>query len=108
MKTRKVFIVKLPTGKINIIPIEEITDCQIIIPDEKLGIWIHEKTIHGGASDGIGDDHKVRNLNEEDIETIIKNDGICHVEVDCYNKLSMPSNILGYKKVVIHLTSLEN
>jgi len=100
---KKVFLVKLPNGTINLIPLEEIQGCEIISPNPKLGFWIHEKTTPGGASDGLGSEVKVRDIEEEDIEEILKNKGECFVEVDHEVKLAMPTNGYGYKKVVIHL-----
>lgn len=103
-KLKKVFLVKLPNGEVNLIPLEKIIDCEIIVPSEKLGLWVYEKTIPGGAIDGLGDEDKVRNLDFDDIETILEeNNGECYVEVDYKNKLSMPSNARGYKAVVLHL-----
>ena len=103
---KKVFFVQLPNGEINLIPLEKITDCQIIIPTEKIGLWIHVETMPGGASDGIGDHVVVRYLSEDDIKTICNNGKGCYVEVDHENKLSMPSDGMGHKKVVLHLSKM--
>jgi len=101
---KKVFLVKLPSGEVNLIPLEKINDCEIIVPNEKLGLWVHQETIPNGASDGLGDHHIIRDLDLEDIETILENGGECYVEVDYKNNLSMPSNARGYRKVVLHLS----
>lgn len=103
---RKVFLVKLPNGKITFIPLEEISNCFVIAPNKKLGLWVHEKTYPGGI-DGIDDDVRVKNLDDETIETILKNGGECFVEVDYKNELKMPSNGLGHKKVVLFLNNSE-
>jgi hypothetical protein len=103
MKCKKVLLVQLPSGEINFIPLEPITGVEIIKPNEKLAFWVYEKTNPGGASDFIGDEHVVRDLSPEDIKTINANNNECYVEVDYEDKLSMPSNMLGNKKVVLHL-----
>ncbi|SRR5258706_9700758 len=100
---KKVQLVQLLSGKVNLIPLEEISDCPIIIPNEKLGFWVYEKSIPGGAFDGIGPEIKVRDLGKKDIDAILAKGGECFVEVDYQNRLNMPSNGLGNKKVVIHL-----
>lgn len=103
---KEVKLVKLPTGEINLVPVEKITGTAIIKPDEKTGFWIHEKTIPGGSvfDPGLSDEVIIRDPTPEDIEAILKNDGKCYVDVDWEGKLSMPSNGLGFRKVVIHLT----
>ena len=95
-------------GDIKIVPVEEIVDCGLIIPNDKLGLWVHEETIPGGAFDGLGDNNIVRELTEEDIELILSGRVECFVEVDYQNKLSLPSNALGYQKVVLHLKFLSD
>lgn len=105
---RKVLLVQLPSGVINLIPLEEIIDCKIITPDEKTDFWVHEKTIPGGADFGLGENNKIRDLSKEDIKDILTKGGECFVEVDNFNKLAMPSNQIGYQKVVIHLICIED
>jgi len=100
---KKVLFIQLPNGDINLIPIEEIVDCKIIVPNEKLGIWVYKETIPGGASDGLGDNHVVRELTNEDIQMILCKRVECFVEVDFQNKLSLPSNMRGDQRVVLHL-----
>ena len=100
---KKVLIVKLPNGTVNLIPLEEISECKIIIPNDKLGIWVHEETTPGGSFDGLEDHNKVRDLSNEDIENILKDGGQCLIEVNYFNKLRMPTSYNGDKKVVLHL-----
>ena len=97
-------------GVISFVPIEEINDCDVIIIDNKTTIVVCEKEIPGGASDSMGDETIFRKITEEDIATIISNKGECFVEVDAYNKLSMPSNAFNDKLLVLHLvrTAIED
>ena len=68
-----------------------------------MGWWVYERTEVGGASDMIGDNTVVRDITKKDVEGILDNKGKCFVEVDCKNKLSVPKNGTGGRKIVIHL-----
>ncbi len=104
---KKVSLVLLPDGTVNIIPLEVISDCQIIIPNNDLGIWVHEETTPGLSFDGSGEHNKVRDITQEDIAAIIKNGGQSLIEVNYYNKLSTPTCFGGSKRVVLHLKSIQ-
>ncbi len=108
---REVCLVKLLNDKLCLIPVEEFFECEDyrsepsvckIITDKHFGWWIYENTYIGCASDGIGDEVKVRDITEDDINLILKNDGKCFVEVDYKNKLSVPKNYYGEGKIVIY------
>lgn len=107
---KEVMLIKLPTGKLCLIPVEDILEeynftspqpCKIIT-QEIHGWWIHEKTIKGGADFGLGDEVKVRDITEEDIKSILDNNGKCFVQVNYRGVLSTPRNIRN-SKIVIHL-----
>lgn len=97
---RKVLMVVLPSGIPNLIPLETIVDCPIIVPDDKTTFVVHKKTIPGG-SDGIDDQVISPKITEEDIQKIISKESICYIKVDYNNKLSTPTNGLGERLVVI-------
>jgi hypothetical protein len=102
-KLAKVFLVELPNKAVNLIPLEEIKDCPIIVSDKKTNFMVYAKTIKGGASDFIGDDVIVNKLTPKYITKILANKGVCYVEIDDENGLSAPSNGYGERMVVIHL-----
>jgi hypothetical protein len=104
---KKVRLNVLPDGGINLVPLDEIADVKIIIPDDKLGVWVFVQSIPGVPFNGPTSNQKVRDLNNEDIETITNNGGTCYVEVNYFQKLSMPSSGLDKKKVVLHLSNAE-
>lgn len=104
MEYRKAFLVRLPNGIVNLIPLEEIRDYKIITPDEKTDFRVYTRTIRGGASNGLGDYIMTRDLTDKDVDTILGNCGECFVEVDYRNELSVPTNAFGDKLVVLHLT----
>lgn len=106
---KKVILIQLPSGVIKFVPIEDIAKYDIIIPDEKTTIVVHEITIPGDSiyDPGLADSIKVRNITEADIATITANNRECFVEVDYKDELSMPSNGRGCKMLVIHLTREE-
>lgn len=104
---KKVRLVVLPDGGINLIPLDEIADTKIIIPNDKLGIWVYLQSIPGVPFNSQTSNEKVRDLNNEDIETIINNGGTCYVEVNYFQKLRVPSSGIDKKKVVLHLSNAE-
>lgn len=100
---KKVLMQKGEDGTISFTPVEEITDCKIITINDKTIIVIHEETIPGGASDFLGDHNVVRELSEDDTASILNGSIECYVEVEGNGSLSMPSNVLGHKMLVLHL-----
>jgi hypothetical protein len=107
---KEVCLVKLTNDKLCLIPIEKILEedakchpqpCKIIT-QEIYGWWVHEKTIEGGAYDGIGSEIIVRDIAEQDIKSILDNKGKCFVETNSSGVLSTPRNIRN-SKIVIHL-----
>ena len=91
---REVQLILKSNGGMVLIPIDE------IITQEKYGWWVHEKTMPGGAHDGVGDFVKVRDITAIDTGKILDNKGKCFVEVNYEGILSTPSNIKN-KKIVI-------
>lgn len=105
-KVQEVKMVKLPSGEINLIPVGKIKGVDNIKPAEKTKFWVYEKTNKGGSiyDPGIEDEVIVRELKPEDIEAVLANNAKCYVEVKSDGALCMPSNGLGFRMVVIHLT----
>jgi hypothetical protein len=112
---KKVLLIQTPVGVNKFIPLEDIAkisgviDYDIIVPDEKTTIMVHEKTTSGRSiyDPGLADSVIVRKITEEDITFITANNRECFIEVDYKNEPLMPSNGLGRKMLVIHLTREE-
>lgn len=103
---RKVLLVQLPTPDktIRIVPIDPIACCNIIILDEKTGLWVYKQTVPNGGMEALNDRIDVDEFTEQHRETILANGGICYVKVDHTNKLEVAKNALGYKKIVLFFT----
>ncbi len=112
---KEVQLIKKANGKLCLIAIDEFFEhdyvkfdefkpCEIIT-DEKYGWWIHEKVNKGCAHDFLGDEHIIHDFTDADVEAILQNNGKCFVEVDGFNRLSIPMNGRGDGKIVIFLTN---
>lgn len=116
MKPKKAQLVKLLDNRLILIPLEKIKNgffdwdnrdknCEIIsINPPKVNLWVYRKKV---GNDIMGnEDHIANPPIEEEIEKILnENQGICYIEVNSNNELSVPTNGRGNRSIVIHLTS---
>ena len=108
IRLKKVFLVKLPNGKIAFIPLEKIIDCPIISPDDRMQVQIYEgepAAKNPGPFDFIlMDDFPGVPLNEKHVEAILANNGECFVRVTERNSVAVSGKEFWFC-ILIHLTN---
>lgn len=83
--------------------IKQLKPCELIA-QKPYGWWIETKVIKGGAHDGIGDEHIIREFTEKDFKDILKKRLKVYVSVDYNNRITIPKNGRGDGKIVFTLT----
>lgn len=113
MNLKKALLTKLPNGKLAIKPIEEIKygyidwpnrdeSCNNLTEKSKLSFWVYEKEL---GYDLLGDTEiKVHPISKKDTDEILnENEGFCYVQTEPDGTFASPSNMLGYRAIIIHL-----
>lgn len=115
MQLKKAQLIRLEDGSLRVIPLEEVKNgffdlshskenCECIkIDPPKVNLWVYRK--YEGVNIMGNEDHTANPPTEAELEKILtENRGICYLKVDDCNELHSPSNGLGHRSILIHLS----